>query len=120
MGRQEFINELQGLDYDPQDLGENRVAFRYTVPVGRLAGQEVSLGFLVADDFPANPPSGPHVSPRLFPLNSRADPHPNGGVHTSPFGDDWEYWSRPFPNWSDTNRSVRTYMAHVRHLFDTL
>jgi hypothetical protein len=88
------------------------------VPVGRFIGQKVKVGFQVNDDFPANPPGGPHISPRLLPLKSGGE-HPSGQVHASPLGDDWEYWSRPYPEWHRTDRSVKAYMAHVRHLFDT-
>ena len=118
MPRQDFIDQLRLEGYEPQELGENRVAFPYRIPLGKFAGQEIRLGFAVNDDFPANPPSGPHVSPRLLPLNS-TNVHPAGGIHDSPFGGEWEYWSRPFPGWNETDRSVRAYMAHIRHLFHT-
>lgn len=109
------------MGFEVEDLGGNKLAFRYTIPVGSRANQEIRLGFIVQDDFPANPPSGAHVSPRLLPLNPAQGPHPNGGIHESrEFGADWEYWSRPFPDWGLTDHTVRTYMAHIRHLFDTL
>lgn len=119
MARAYFLDQLRQLGYNPNDLGDGKVCFPYTVPVGRFCGQEVQLGFRVGDDFPLNPPSGPHVSPRLLPLNQSSNRHPEGGVHASEFGADWEYWSRPFPGWAGTDRTVKTYMAHIRHLFAT-
>lgn len=119
MARQDFIDQLRALGYAAEERGENRIAFPYTIPLGKFADQEISLGFQVGDDFPLNPPSGPHVSPRLLPLNTATNVHPAGGVHESPFGPEWEYWSRPFPDWNRTDRTVRTYLAHIRHLFDT-
>lgn len=120
MARADFITQLQPLGFQVDDLGENRLSFPYTVPVGRFADREIRLGFIVSDDFPMNPPSGPHLSPSLLPIHPGSDlSHPAGGVNTSPFGQDWQYWSRPFHQWPDTDRSVRTYMAFIRHLFAT-
>jgi hypothetical protein len=120
MARGDFITELQKLGYTAEDLGDNKLALPYTIPVGRLISQKIRLGFVVTDDFPVNPPSGPHVSPRLLPINPNGGVHPNCGIHESPFGADWEYWSRPFNNWGSTDHTVRAYMAHIRHLFETL
>lgn len=118
MGRQDFINGLKSLGFEPHDNGDGKVSFEYTVPVGRFMEQVIKIGFQVNDDFPVNPPGGPHVSPQLLPLKSVGE-HPLGQVHGSPFGADWEYWSRPYPEWNKTDRSVKAYMAHIRHLFDT-
>jgi len=121
VARQEFISQLTELGYKVEDLGNNRVTLKYVIPIGRLSNQEIILGFLVQDDFPANPPSGPHISPRLLPINTEDKTHPNGGIHTSEqFGTEWEYWSRPFPAWGSTDHTVRTYMAFIRRLFETL
>jgi hypothetical protein len=130
MARKDFVDQLLALGYKPEERGENRLAFRYTIPIGRLAGQEIWLGFVVGDDFSVNPPGGPHVSPRLLPLHPSNDlPHPQGGVHESPFDaaqggapktELWEYWSRPFHGWAGTDRTVRAYMGHIRNLFTTL
>jgi hypothetical protein len=119
MARKDFIDQLQAFGYTVEDCENNRLAFAYTVNVGKYAGQDIRLGFEVGDDFPFNPPSGPHISPRLLPNNTSSNLHPAGGVHDSGFGPDWHYWSRPFPDWNKTDRSVRTYLAHIRHLFDT-
>lgn len=120
MPRRDFIAQLAELGFTPDDQGNGRIAFRYVVPSGKFVGREISLGFVVQDDFNLNPPGGLHVSPRLLPLHPSNDvPHPTGGVHESPFGTDWQYWSRPLSHWAKTDRTVRAVMAHVRHLFDT-
>jgi hypothetical protein len=127
VARKDFIEQLEAMGYNVQERGENRLAFTYVVPIGRFADQQILLGLVVNDDFPVNPPSGPHVSPRLLPLHPGSDlPHPQGGVHESPFDapvnggpktEQWEYWSRPFHGWAATDRTVRAYMTHIRSLF---
>jgi len=129
MARKQFIEQVQALGYDVKELGEDRLAFAYVIPLGRFTRQQILLGFVVHDDFPVNPPSGPHISPQLLPLHPGGDlPHPRGGVHESPFDTPinggaktalWEYWSRPFPGWAATDRTVKAYMAHIRNLFET-
>jgi hypothetical protein len=119
MPKAEFVAQLRQLAYDVEEFDGNRVAFGYPVNGGRFAGQTIRLGFDVPGDFPATPPSGPHVSPRLLPLQ-QGGVHPSGGIHESPFGPDWEYWSRPLQHWPQTKRTVRDVMAHVHHLFDTI
>jgi hypothetical protein len=121
MGRQQFMDELRRLGYAAEELSGGRVSFAYEIPVGRLTGQPITLGLVVPDDFPVTPPSGPHVSPRLLPMNPNSGTHPNAGVHESQqFGGKWQYWSRPFPDWAQSGRTVKAYMAHIRRLFDTL
>ncbi|HSZ58355.1 MAG TPA: hypothetical protein VK797_22005 [Tepidisphaeraceae bacterium] len=121
MSRQDFVDQLTALRFKPSQPGGNRVAFPYEVEVGKFSGRQIQLGFVVPDDFPFNPPSGPHLLPPLLALHPQNDvPHPVGGVHPSePFGSDWQYWSRPFQDWKNTDRSVRVYMAYIRKLFDT-
>jgi hypothetical protein len=125
MARQDFISQLTELGYHVEERGENRLAFPYVVPIGKYLDRQITLGLVVGDDFPATPSSGPHVSPRLLPLHPGNDlPHPQGGVHESPFdiqpdgqkGECWEYWSRPFHGWPKTDRTVRAYMAFIRQL----
>jgi hypothetical protein len=118
MPKAEFVAQLKQMGYEVQELDGNRVAFSYLIPGGRFTGQTIRLGFDVPGDFPANPPSGPHVSPRLLPLQ-QGGTHPNGGIHESPFGSEWQYWSRPIQHWANTKRTVRDVMAHVNRLFDT-
>jgi hypothetical protein len=120
MSRKDFLDGLTRLGYKAEERGDNRVAFPYTVPVGRFRGTPVHLGFAATEDFPLNPPSGPHVSPRLLPLHPNNDlPHPRGGVHESPFGADWEYWSRPCVEWARTGRTVDAYMSFILRLWET-
>ena len=117
MGKQDFISQLKVLGYTVTDYGDDRVSFPFTVPTGKFEGQKITLGFKVPEDFNLTPPSGPHVSPRLLPLQSGGT-HPSGGIHDSPFGPEWQYWSRPMNHWNKTKKSVKDVLAHVRHLFD--
>jgi hypothetical protein len=114
-----FIAQLKAQGFQVESKGDGRIMFSYKIPVGKLLGQEVQLGFKVPPDFPMTPPSGPHVSPRLHPLHPGNDiPAPFGGVHESPdFGPDWQYWSRPFREWQSGKYSAREYMAFIRKLF---
>ena len=122
MSRTDFVAQLKELGYNPTE-STNRVTFPYRVSTGKFAGNEITLGFIVEDSFPLTPPSGPHVSPRLLPITGGGGQHPLGGVHESQqFGSEWEYWSRPYPQnpgWANTDRKVRTYMAHITNLFAT-
>lgn len=118
MGVPEFMKGLEDLGHQARQLEGNRIEFKYYVPCGRFMGQEIKLGFEIPADFPLTPPSGPHISPHLLPLNPSAPGHPER-VAGSPFGSEWQYWSRPFPNWANTGRTVKTYMAYIRHLFNT-
>jgi hypothetical protein len=63
MARKDFVDGLTALGHEPEDRGDGRIVFRYTIPVGKFAGRELHLGFQVADDFPLNPPGGPHFTP---------------------------------------------------------
>lgn len=124
MGAQDFVDGLKKLGFEPSELqAEPRVvAFGYRVLLGPRAGEEVDLAFAVPGDFPLQCPSGPHVRPHLLPFNSNGDSHPKGAVHPARDGvpAEWQYWSRPFPGWASSDHSVRTYMGHINHLFDTL
>jgi hypothetical protein len=119
MPRAEFVEQLRKLGYEVVVDGD-KVSFPYKVPIGKFADKEIQLGFQVADDFPLNPPGGPHISVQLLPIHIQNDlPHPAGGVHPSPVWTNWQYWSRPFSNWNQTDKTVATYMAHIRKLFET-
>lgn len=118
MGKAEFVQQVAELGYKVEDFGNDRVWFIYKVPVGKFKGQDIKLGFQVPLDFPVTPPSGPHISPRLLPLNSAVPKHPERAAESS-FGDQWEYWSRPFQEWPKTNRTAKDYMRYMRHLFET-
>lgn len=121
MSGQDFVDQLGELGLKVEQLDTDRVAFPYVIPVGKFQGQEIKLGFIVQGDFPVNPPaSGPHVSPRLLPINTQSKVHPEGGVHESPrFGPEWEYWSRPHNDWAKSEKTAKSYMAFIRRLFET-
>jgi len=123
MARSEFINDLLALGYAWKDHSGNPGHINlgyieYTVPLGRFAGENILLGFNIGDEFPIACPTGPHMSPRLLPMHPAQADHPIGGVHDSPFGSDWQYWSRPFHPWLSTGRKAEDYLRHIRHLFD--
>jgi hypothetical protein len=119
MSYKDFVDGLKTLGFEPEEPGGGRIVFAYRIPAGRLMGTEIKLGLTVGEDFPFNPPTGPRVSPRLFPIHPGSDvPHPDGGVHeASEYGPDWEYWSRPCAGWQTSDRSVAAYMRHIRDLF---
>ena len=107
---EDFLSQLTALGFKPRALPGNRVAFDYAIELGSRRGQQIQLGFTVPPDFPTTPPGGPLVSPPLG--------HPGGAFQAvADLEGQWEYWSRPFPNWQGGNRTVRAYMAHIRHLF---
>lgn len=77
-------------------------------------------------DFPMNAPTGPYVSPEIHPTNPQHGPHPTGGVHKdqakvfdTTAGGAWQYWSRPFPEWQNSKRTVAAYMSHIWNLWDS-
>jgi hypothetical protein len=114
-----FCEQLRDLGYAVTEDG-NKVSFPFEIETGKRTGEKITLGFITFPDFLLNPPSGPHVSPRLLPQNPAQVPHPTGGVHDSPFGSDWQYWSRPIRHWGETRRDAADYMAHIHRLFATL
>lgn len=114
----DFASQLVARGYGATEVAANRITFRYAVEVGRFAGQEVVIGIEVPPDFDRTPPSGPHVSPRILPINPTATTHPEK-VLESNFGVDFEYWSRPYTNWGKDGRDVGAYLAFLRHLFAT-
>jgi len=118
MTRSEFIQELKEMGYELTEEANHIVVFPYVIPVGKLAGTKIKLGLQITD---LVPPPGPLVCPRLHPLHPGNDiPHPFGGIHEcKELGQDWQYWSRPFKGWKNTDRSARTYMAYINTLFDT-
>lgn len=117
MARAEFLEALEALGLEFELIGETRIAIKYAIDMGTFAGREIRLGLETGDDFPLNPPAGGiHVTPRLLEQHPGGEP-PLGGINDSPFGAEWQYWSRPFQNWATTDRSARTYMAFVRQLF---
>jgi hypothetical protein len=110
-GAATFVAQLTEITGDVRYEGDFAI-FEWSVPVGTRIGEVVTIALQLPADLPATPPSGPHVKPRLG--------HPQGAVHPSPLGDEWEYWSRPCPGWTQTDRSASAYLAHLRALFNQL
>ncbi|WP_276348838.1 hypothetical protein [Daejeonella sp. JGW-45] len=116
----EFISQLQALGYTARELAHDFVAFDYEITVGRFIGQKVELAFQLNVPFPMNAPGGPHFKPLLLPKTGGGGQHPFGAIHDSAIGPEWEYWSRPFARWNETDKTVKTYMSHIRHLLHTI
>jgi hypothetical protein len=110
-GVETFVSQLAAMGLAVEQAGDY-VSFEWVVPVGRLLGETVHIALQLPPDLPATPPPGPHVKPRLG--------HPGGSVNPSPLGPEWEYWSRPFAGWPQSQRSGAAYMAHLRRLFNQL
>jgi hypothetical protein len=125
VGAAAFISELMVLEFEPKTIPDkpDHVFFDYCVPAGSHTGKTVRIGLVVPGDFPMSPPSGPFVSPRIHPFSTQPATHPTGGVHRWTHFDDaggeWQYWSRPFPNWPASKRTVAAYMAHILNLWAT-
>lgn len=122
-----FLTGLRDLGYEPMIPSKypDHVVFDYEVKIGRFAGQKMHIGLVVPSDWPLTPPGGPHVSPRLHPPSSDGA-HPTGHIfpgHSKNFasaiGGDWQYWSRPFPNWNTAKKTADTYMAYIWKLWET-
>lgn len=121
-GKDAFVQGLQELGLTAEDLGGNRVAFPYTVKDGRFKDRTIKVGIEVPADFNVTCPTGPHILPGLIPINPSGAG--NDRAATSPFGDEWQYLSRPFRDeqqgWNRTKRDVKAYLHHVRQILDTL
>jgi hypothetical protein len=126
-GIEVFIEGLRDLGYSPAALPErpDHIVLDYEVMSGRFSGRKVRHGFIVSADFPMTAPSGPHVSPHIHPINTSGG-HPTGAIHhdqAQPFeagaGGAWQYWSRTFPNWGQSKKTVAAYMSHIYRLWDS-
>lgn len=111
MGPDDFLGEAQ-TDHPDVELANDHLVFTYEIPLGGRRGTTVRVGLAAPQDWPLSCPPGPHISPRIG--------HPDGNVHASALGPDWEYWSRPFNGWAQGERTFRRYMSHVRALLDQL
>jgi hypothetical protein len=117
MAKLDFVTELTALGFIVQEPIAHHVCFLYEVPVGKNIGKKIMLGFIVQDDFPMNCPTGPHF--KSIGLDGWIEP-PNA-IHASSFGGDWRYWSRPFTMyWNNSDRKVKTYLAHIKNLLAAL
>lgn len=112
MARVDFIDQLKALGFETQELNHSIVSISLVVTIGKNRGKQVSLGFQVQDDFPMNCPAGLH-----FNASGIEDwKEPTQNVSNSPLGSGWRYWSRRFPDWNRTDRTVKTFLAHVRNI----
>lgn len=120
-----FLEGLVDLGFTPQVL-ENKpehVIFGYEIETGRHANKKIMLGLVIPSDFPMSPPSGPHVNSEIHPIQS-GGVHPTGGIHQSPdfqtaLGGNWQYWSRPYPDWLQGKKTVASYLSHIWRLWDS-
>ncbi len=109
--------ELQELGYNPTKPRADMVAFEFEVPLGRFKGRTIQIA-LQAPKFPQIPPSGPYIKPCLLPAKNGGT-HPSGGILNRNIpNNQWQYWSRPFKDWNETDKSMKTYVAFLRTLFD--
>ena len=116
MTRISFIEQLTQLGYKTEELSNGMVVFNYTIPIGKNIGKSINIAFLVRDDFPMNCPPGPHFESGK--VNGWIEPANN--IHASPLKGDWRYWSRPFPDWNRTEKTVKVYLSHIRNLLNSL
>jgi len=121
MAKADFVNQLQALGYAVQEPAPDFLSIEYEISVGKFVGHRVWMALQVNDSFPMNSPPGPHFKPHLLPITGGGGTHPYGAIHNSPLGPDWQYWSRPFAkHWNTTDKSVKTYLAHIKNLFATI
>ena len=119
-----FAKELRDAGMAVEEMGDNHIMIPgYCVPAGKFEELKVDIGIVVPPDFPLSPPSGPHVH-KLIHANRSDGPHPSGHIHPSAkhskhFGDGWQYWSRPHPNWTSGARNAMRYLEHVRALWES-
>lgn len=122
-GKSAFVEGLKALGFDPEDRGDNRLAFKYTIGAGRFKDRIITVGIDVPADFDVTCPTGPHITPRLIPINTGA--MGNARAADSNFGPEWEYLSRPFSDpqqsgWGRTNRDVKAYLKHIKRILEGL
>lgn len=118
IGLDELHRQLCELGYSASVVDNRFVMFKFCVPTGRFKDAVIEIA-LEAPQFPLNPPSGPYIKPHLMPINGGGGEHPNAGIHqrnlpTSEF----QYWSRPFINWNNSEKTAKEYIAFIRTLFD--
>ncbi len=116
MGRTEFVEQLKALGYSTQELPHEMIGIKYIVPIGKNSGRSVELALQPPGDFPMNCPPGPHF--KSTEISGWIEPNRN--IHASPLGSGWRYWSRPFPDWNRTQKTVKSYFAHLKNLLANL
>jgi hypothetical protein len=124
-GIQEFCAGLRVLGYQPTTYEQmpGYVTFPFWIPCGRFIGQNIKLGLVVPQDFALTTPSGPHSTPILA-TDDGSGQAPRGGLHLNHdpnfktlTGEDWQYWSRPYPGWNSPEHPVAAYMAFIKKLW---
>ena len=121
MARKDFINQAEALGFKIQEPDGVRLYFEYVAPVGKNINKRILLGFEVNDDFPMSCPTGPHIKA----IDDGWKEHTQN-ISDSPFnnckdiGSGWRYWSRPFTEWNRSERTVKTYLAHIKNIFMTV
>ncbi|HMI02498.1 MAG TPA: hypothetical protein VK541_08460 [Pedobacter sp.] len=124
MGTSEIKDQLEKLGYQvityssPNGKVLDFIGFLFRIPLGRFKGQEIEVA-INAPQFPVIPPSGPHIKPHILPITGGGGSHPFGGIHAreQPSGE-FQYWSRPFSDWENTDKNMKTYLAFLRTLLD--
>lgn len=123
IGHELIREQLESLGYEVKDYPDHPnypggfVAFKFTVPLGKFRGSEIEVA-LNATQFPSVPPSGPYLTPHLLPIKGGNVP-PYDGIHARMVPTaDFQYWSRPFNGWLETDRDMKIYIAFLRTLFD--
>lgn len=112
------IKQLEQLGYAAVHYPNKVVGFLYIIPHGRFRGQQVEIALQVPN-FPDIPPPGPNIKPFLLPINPKHGAHPFFGVHVRNIPDaSFQYWSRPFLGWDQTEKTMEIYIAFLRTLFD--
>ncbi len=118
MGIEILESQLSEAGYDTWRIGNDFVAFKFLVPHGRFRGKTIEIA-LNAPNFPDVPPPGPYIKPHLLPMTGGGGEHPFGGIHArNKPNKEFQYWSRPFKGWKNTNRNIQEYLAFIRTLFD--
>jgi hypothetical protein len=114
-GADRFFDELTALGFSPERDNSHGVWFGYQVENGPRRGEQLELGFVVPPNWPVEPPHGPNYRPAILRNAGVAGVHPGREL-----GPDWDHWSRPHPQWAQTDYTVRAYMRYIRQLNEEL
>lgn len=118
IGVDELKRQLVELGISTEIKYDKFVVFPFIIPHGRFRNKEVEIA-LDAPQFPLNPPSGLYIKPHLLPISGGGGMHPTGGIHKNDIPtNEWQYWSRPFRNWSNSEKNAKTYLAFIRTIMD--